>query len=946
MFIDETVFAESPAPAVFDRTDELLEIDRSLHRVFERDGHVLLVEGPPGIGKTALLRELRRRATSRVRTILHARGGELEHGFGFGVVRQLLEAHVVRDGRDGLFAGAARLAEPVLSGTTDVAADAGGEPFAALHGLYWLVANIADDGPLVLVVDDVHWADEPSLRFLRHLAARLDGMPVLLVLAARPDAEVRRDSLVGSLMLEVREAILRPRPLGPATVGRLVGRALGAEPGPALVAACREASGGNPFLLAELLLELRQVDHPDPRTVLALGPKRVNAAILQRVGRLDPEAPALARSAAVLGDQARLAECAELAGLSTARAAELAAGLADLAVLEHIEPLRFVHPVVRTAVYRAIPALERGALHARAAKLLGSRGADPAQVAVHLLATTPSGDADVADALGEAARIALRRGAPDSSVTLLQRALDEPPDAAVRPHLLLQLGTAEHELSMAEARRHLREAAETTRDPALRARALAGLAVDIQVEVAEQRASVESYARAAEEVRHLDPGLAAELEAARLGALLFNPDLLPRFEDEADRFGDVATRTAGGCLLLSFALRAALARGAPVSEIGDLAERAAAHPEWERHTGNFWRINTVFGLIAAERYDLAEQLLGQALNHATRAGSTLRVANTLMLRGLTRLRRGDLRGAEDDLRRIQPPPRPRLPARAAVLLCGLVEVYADQGRIDDGEALLGSCHLDIDDPVLIAAAHLLLARGRLRAAAGRHVLARSDLELALRRYAESRWLILGHHEARIALVPVLNALGEHDGAAELAEQTLRDAEQTGSRRHIGGALRVSGLVHGGPNGLQLLERAVDVLSRSPSQLWRAEALVDLGTAQRRAGCQADARATLRTGLEIAERCGARLLAERASTELRAAGGRPRRSAVSGVDALTASERRVAEMAASGMTNKVVAQALFVTLRTVELHLSNGYRKLGITSRQELAAAIRSSADSC
>ena len=339
-------------------------------------------------------------------------------------MRQLLESHVVRNGRGGVLAGAARLAEPVFSGMADVAADADGDPFAALHGLYWLVANIADDGPLVLIVDDVHWADEPSLRFLRHLAARLDGMPVLLVLAARPDAEARRDPAgrlvdAGGAGSDPAAAAARPGDGRPARRS-----ALGAEPAPGARRGVPRGVGRQPVPARGAAPGARGRWTSRPRDcALALGPERVNAAILQRVGRLAPEAPALARSAAVLGDQARLAECAELAGLSSARAVELAAGLADLAVLEHTEPLRFVHPVVRTAVYQAIPALERGALHARAAKLLGSRGVDPAQVAVHLLATTPSGDADVADALGEAARLALRRGAPDSAV----------PPAAARP---------------------------------------------------------------------------------------------------------------------------------------------------------------------------------------------------------------------------------------------------------------------------------------------------------------------------------------------------------------------------------------------------------------------------------------------------------------------------------------------------------------------------------
>ena len=660
MFTDETVFADSPAPGVLDRTDELLEIDRSLRRVLDRDGHVLLVEGPPGIGKTALLRELRRRATSRVHTVLHARGGELEHGFGFGVVRQLLEAHVVRNGRGGVLAGAARLAEPVFNGVADVAADTNGDPFAALHGLYWLVANIADDGPLVLIVDDVHWADEPSLRFLRHLAARLDGMPVLLVLAARPDAEARRDPLVGSLMLEAREAILRPRPLGQATVGRLVGRALGAEPGPALVAACREASGGNPFLLAELLLELGRWTIPTRDCARAgTGARQLGHSAARR-----PAGPGGARAGAVRGGARRPGAARRVRGAGRAehRSSGRARGRSGGPRGPRAHRAAAVRPPRRAGGgLPGDPGAGAGGPARpgrQAARFPGRRpragGGPPA-------GDDPSGDADVAEALREAARLALRRGAPDSAVTLLRRALDEPPDADLRPNLLLALGSAEHELSMPEARRHLREAAQTGSDPLVRARALAVLAVNIQLEAVEQRANVDLYTRAADEVRHLDPHLATDLEAARLGALLFNPDLHPRFEDEADRFRDAPTGTAGGCLLLSFALRAALGRGTPVDEVGDLAERAAAHPQWERHTGNFWRINTVFGLIAAERFDLAEQLLGRALEHATRAGSSLRVASMLVLRGTVRQRRGDLRGAEGDLRNIAPPSQPALP---------------------------------------------------------------------------------------------------------------------------------------------------------------------------------------------------------------------------------------------------------------------------------------------
>ena len=195
------------------------------------------------------------------------------------------------------------------------------------------------------------------------------------------------------------------------------------------------------------------------------------------------------------------------------------------------------------------------------------------------------------------------------------------------------------------------------------------------------------------------------------------------------------------------------------------------------------------------------------------------------------------------------------------------------------------------------------------------------------------------NDARVALVRVLSALGDDDAARALADATLDLATATRSAREIGGALHAQGLLHSGTRRIDLLRRAVDTLSASPALLWRAEALVDLGTALRHGGQNAQARPILRRGMEVAHRCAATPLADRATDELRATGARPRRRAGTGVDALTASERRVAEFAATGSSNKEIAQALFVTLRTVEMHLSNAYSKLEIPSRQGLAQAL-------
>ncbi len=931
---------------LLDREDDLAAVGDALGEAVAGAGRVLLIEGPAGIGKTALLDQLRRRAEGAGMSVRVARGGELERGFGFGVVRQLLEPVLVNADtaeRDRLLAGAARLAEPVF---TDVAAneDARDVAFATLHGLYWLVVNLTERGPLVLAVDDVHWADEPSVRFLRHLALRLAGLPVVLALTVRAAEDHNRADL-NSLLLEARPPIIRPSPLGESAVARLVRVSLGVEASTQLCRACADATGGNPFLLSELLGDFRRDGRPadeiDPGAVDRIGPERIATAVLLRVGRLHAQAPALARAAAVLGDQARLAWCAELAGVAHRTAGTLAAGLVDLAVLVPGEPLRFAHPVVRTAIYADLSAEECADLHARAARLLAEHRADPGAVAMHLLSTTPVGDQYAVALLREAARSALTGGAPDTAAMLLRRALDEPPDVEYRPAVLFELGNAEHEIGNPAAYQHLRAAGGTTTDPMLRAQAFVALAWTTHPDARRQREQLPFYELAAAAVDAHDHELSLQLEAARLGALLLNPDLPVKYEAEADRFTEMPAQTAAECLLRSFVARRAL-EGGPVARAGDLAEAAAAHPALVSQGGHpLWRTNITICLVEAERYDVAERFLSGTIRHAERHGSPQWLARALWLRGLARHRRGDLRAAEAD-------------ARASVDIQGLASDYtrlpglvvvidalADQGRADEGEKLLAEKGMDGElDPTLFSVLPLL-ARGRLRAAAGDYVRARADLEDALHRIGLSRGLFPWGADGRVALVPVLTALGDDEEARAVAEEALAAATAAASCRRIGGALRVLGLVEDGKRGLELLRRSVETLESSPALLWRAQAQVDLGTALRRDGQDLPAREYLREGMELAHRCGALALADRAVVELRAAGGRPRRRAGIGADALTTSERRVAELAAGGASNKEIAQSLFVTLRTVELHLSNAYCKLQIRSRHELAAALES-----
>ena len=353
------------------------------------------------------------------------------------------------------------------------------------------------------------------------------------------------------------------------------------------------------------------------------------------------------------------------------------------------------------------------------------------------------------------------------------------------------------------------------------------------------------------------------------------------------------------------------------------------------------RVNTTFCLVATEHYDVAERELTRLFRRGEQQGLPALLTIAGWQRALVRHRRGDLPGAEADGRaasavRVQ---MYGPDARSSPTVSPWVEALTDQGKIAEADALVSDHHLDREVGTTLTTIGPLIARGRFRAAAGDLAGACNDLTEALRRMHAARGLYPGEHDARVALVPVLLALGDTEQARALAAESIAAARAAGTPRALGGALRVAGLARGGKAGLELLREAVDTLAESPSLLWRAEALVDYGSALRLDGQRSASRDVLLEGLDLAHRCGATPLADRAAEALRALGARVRRRAITGAESLTTSERRVAELAAEGMPNKQIAQTLFVTLRTVEAHLSNSYTKLQITSRDQLAQAL-------
>ena len=299
-------------------------------------GRFAVIEGSPGIGKTRLLAEARAIAGSAEMRVLAARGGEFEGEFAYGIVRQLFEpllASASADLRAELLTGPAALMGP-LFGASRLAASQDAPPaegsFAILHGFYWLAANVAFQRPTLLAIDDLHWADAPSLRWLLYLTRRLEGVPLLVAAGARPpEGESNNPTLVAELIADPEAAAIRPEPLGRASIAVLARELHGLEPDEAFCAALETATGGNPlFVRAVLDAVAREGASPTAEHVHRL-PQIAAQGVARNVGlrlaRLQPEALALLRAASVLGDGPELRHAAALAGVGASELGPAAA---------------------------------------------------------------------------------------------------------------------------------------------------------------------------------------------------------------------------------------------------------------------------------------------------------------------------------------------------------------------------------------------------------------------------------------------------------------------------------------------------------------------------------------------------------------------------------------------------------------------------------------------
>jgi len=932
--------AAGGAPGLIERERELARISELLGTAAEGNGTTVLIEGVPGIGKTALLQRVSGLGEALGMTVLSARAGELERELGFAVVRGLLEpafAELSESERDELLTGAAALAAGPLGLNAEASTESG-----AMHGLYWLCANLAERSPLLMVVDDLHWADEPSLRFLSYLARRAGDQALLICAASRPEADELRVQLRAAVD-DTWAEVLRPEPLSEDGVATVVRALLSDSAEPEFCAACARSSGGNPFLLVEALTALR-ADGIDPtdaeaRRLEGLRPESLSRALLARIARIGPEASGVARAVAVLGADANLSRAATLAEVEPEAAAQAIEKLRRDGVFAPGEHLEFAHPLVRNAVYSDIAGPTRGLNHLQAARLIDGEGELADRVTSHLLAGETSSDPWVVSLLRSAAADALARGAPEPAVALLDRAMAEPPAEEDRAGTLLDLGRARARNGNVETGAEaMRGALERTADPAGRAAVVLELA------------SVLRLAGRFPDALELLEGTFADLggEHPELALALENEIAIASHlslpaSEWIGRLASVAERATGPTpperlARALYAFAAASTGSLKAGEVGDLA-RSSASTDPQTPDPPLLLQLTAAGMALAGDYAGALQVLDQSLDAARRMGDAAQFAFVSLTRSWVALRAGRVLESEADARAgLEAGDDGPLDLGYAVgtVIAALVE----RGELDASEALLNEHELaDVRKLESVPGAALFGARGRLRRLQGRPGDALLDLDECGRMtiaagYHSPTYMEWRHDKALVHL-----ALGEDSEAQRIAAEDLELSSEFGGERETGMALRASGLVAGGERGLELLRKSVTVLETSQAALEHGRSRVELGAALRRAGQRTEAREELRRGLDLVSACGATAVARQAREELTTAGARPRRERLTGPDSLTASEVRVARMAADGRSNPEIAQALFVTRRTVEVHLTSVYRKLEIKSREGLPAAL-------
>jgi DNA-binding CsgD family transcriptional regulator len=953
---------------------ELLQV--TLEQAQEGSGQALLIEGHAGIGKTRLYEAALDSARELQFRILRAAGAELERHVAFGIAAQLLSTQLddlPTKRRNAALAGLPDRVRALIRPESEPTDPGEASDPGLVHGIFSVLATMDETRPALVAIDDLHWCDSASLELVLYLLHRLDELPMAVVMTGRVGMGQEIADVLDRIASHPRAQVAVPSPLGREAVATLARREFGPRSDDNVVAACVQATAGNPFYLRELLRALRhEGEIPSnslARRAATLVPDAVIRTLRVRVGRLGQTARALARAVVVLGDDVPLRHAAALAGLDVDSGAEAADALAQVEILLARDPLRFVHPLVRQALQQDIPAAELATRHFQAAQLLQSEGAPPERIAAHLLLSHRRGDPWVVERLRAAAREARARAVPRSAVQYLRRALEEPPDDSVRVDLLAELGIAEAAAGLPEAADHFAQAIAATDQPMRRARLALerGRCLDSQGHH-EQAANAYDAGLAELAAQPDDPEeleLRDQLEADFVATATVVPSLQARaLVRSVDLLGRAAAgpQTQGQRLRLAQTALYEAFRGERADRLIELAEQAWDDGRLLEHgtpQGIGWRlVSNVFFLAGA--LERAAEIANAALEDARRRGWPFALATAAYVRALPLLWQARVDDALSELEVAREARglgwRQFARASAAHHALALLE----KGEVDRAEGMLledvprgGAQNLgessagdwgELDQAPAATSNNLedamrLYSLARVRLAQGR---AKEALDAALRTgsVVEKTVSFFGYCPWRTTGAEAALALGERRLAEELAHTAAARAERTKALTERIRTQRVLGLCQGPKKGVATLNAAARLVEGAPPRLETIRLFVDLGAGLRRANQRAAARRPLERAADMAWAGGATALHKRARIELAATGARPRRDMLlSGPDSLTPSERRIAELAAIGHSNREIAQTLFVTPKTVEYHLRNTYRKLDIDGRDSLSAVL-------
>ena len=914
---------------LLERDTELDALRELVRAASDRRGQLVLVEGAAGIGKSALLAEGRDIAQAGGARLLSAHGTELGRDVPFGVARRLLNG-VLRDVPEALDIGLAPLARAVFDGGIGPAD--GGISQPVVQALITLVANVVDAGdPVVACVDDAQWVDAASLLFLADLSVRLEEVPIGLIVGVRTGDEPTDTELLARVRATPGAVRIAPAPLSSAAVDTLV-RAAVPDVSDSFLQLVSESTAGNPLLVSEMIataLARGLADDAELRDIAVLVPESVARSTLLRLRPLGAAARALAEAIAILGD-GPLSRAAALAGLGPEAAEGAADALAARGILCPGEPARFEHSLIAAAVASGIPAFARARLHRRAATLLSDDGEAAEAVAPYLLASRPEGDSWTVDQLRRAARIAVGRGEPRTGARLLDRALAEPPAAGDRGEVLVELAQAEGAAGDPAAVDRFAAALEDVAEPARRVDAWHGLA-RLLWNRADWAGAAAAARRGRDEFAPDSPGYELLL-ADELAGAVGVPQLYPGAMEQMQalvtqaRAGRPPTEpTLVAQLVMSLAWR-----GEDLDLIPQLAPAAVARDPLVDHTARGVPLAFVNGaLVWSDAIQQASKMVDAGIARAISIGDPVAEHSLRTCRGWHFYWAGDLVAAEDEL--VQVLEADRLwKMQIGLAAPPLALVRLERGDVDGAREAITLSENTPQPGFGWAKGRVQLAEGDAR---GAHDTLVSDGELyenqlGLRNPAAIPW----RSEAAIAA----HAMSDFDRARELIDAELALARDLALPTALGRALRVAAVVNGNGNAVDTLAESVHVLERSGARIEHLRALVDYGSALRRARRVREARSVLTRALEIADASGAVTLADRSRGELEATGARPRRTATTGAGALTPSERRVAELAAEGLPSREIARTLVISPRTVDAHLNKVFRKLGVSSRAEVA----------